>query len=168
VASYNVLLYKWSLPSKTQTTLTSPSGPEDVWWWGISEADSTIVAGVGQRDEQDTLPSSYSESMASPIVDAGTGCVVEWMQSNFTTTLETRPTTDACQQMSEAAIYGGGSIAASRVMRKRAARILAKYQQAMAIRHPPKVRLRAFKRAAARIVNGVLQVPEGRSIKPRS
>ncbi len=54
-ASYQTQLHQWSLPSKTHTTLTAPSG-QDVWWWGISEDDSTIVAGIGQRNEQYVQP----------------------------------------------------------------------------------------------------------------
>jgi hypothetical protein len=76
----------------------------DVWWLGQSEADSTIVAGVGPAD-------------------FGTGCTVDFRPGNFGVALLSEPTSDACvtDWLGEAPVaqFGSGSISPNRVSKKR-------------------------------------------------
>jgi hypothetical protein len=114
-ASYQVQLHRWSLPSKTHSTITAPSG-QDVWWWGISEDDSSIVAGLGQRDERYLVPALGANSTPA---DSGTGCTVQWRPPSFGSSLQSVSTPDACRMMATAQEYGGGSVAAGHLHRLR-------------------------------------------------
>jgi hypothetical protein len=66
--------YQFSLPSKTRTQITTLPSGKDIWWWGISEADSTIVAATGARRYWLNLDNTGTYTAA----DSGTACAVEY------------------------------------------------------------------------------------------
>jgi Subtilase family len=115
IKSWTVDAYSYSLPSKQRSTLTIPSG-DDVWWWGISEADSTIVAGLGIRDLRLVADSANGEP-SQTITDYTTSCSVDFRSLSFAL-FQTVATTDACSSAFSGgpAIYGSGSISPNRAV----------------------------------------------------
>ena len=113
-------VYQLSLPSQPNqapTLMTTLRGT-DVWWLGQSEADSTIVAGVGPRDYR-----IFAYNTGSGQADFGTGCTVDFRPGNFGVALLSEPTSDACvtDWLGEGPVaqFGSGSISPNRVSKKR-------------------------------------------------
>lgn len=113
IVSSTVQAVAFSLPSKDTAVLTIPSG-YDVWWWGISEADSTIVAGMGVRDYREVDVDSATGYVAN---DFTTNCSVDFRSANFQSLLLSVPTSDACSSAFQGgpAPYGSGTISPNRV-----------------------------------------------------
>jgi len=111
--------WQFSLPSKSPSQISSsllPSG-KDIWWWGISEADSTIVVATGARRYWLSLDNTGTYTAA----DSGTGCAVEYRNGSFgTPALFTQSTSDACVTRIGAqglqVVYGSGGISPQRVL----------------------------------------------------
>jgi hypothetical protein len=107
--------YQFSLPSKTKSQFSTLPTGKDIWWWGISEADSTIMAATGPRNYWLNLDNTLTYTAG----DSGTGCAVEYRDGAFDATpLLTVSTNDACVTRIGAqglqVVYGAGGISPGR------------------------------------------------------